>query len=30
MIKKVSHIGIGAGNIEEARSFFKENFGLAS
>lgn len=30
MIKKVSHIGIGVENLEEARSFFKENFALAS
>jgi catechol 2,3-dioxygenase-like lactoylglutathione lyase family enzyme len=30
MIKKVSHIGIGVRNLEEARSFFKENFALAS
>jgi methylmalonyl-CoA epimerase len=30
MIKKVSHIGIGVENLEEARSFFKEHFALAS
>ena len=30
MIKKVSHIGIGVENLEQARSFFKENFALAS
>jgi methylmalonyl-CoA epimerase len=30
MIKKVSHIGIGVENLEEARAFFKENFALPS
>jgi methylmalonyl-CoA/ethylmalonyl-CoA epimerase len=30
MIKKVSHIGIGVENLEEARTFFKENFSLPS
>ena len=30
MIKKVSHIGIGVENLEEARIFFKENFSLPS
>jgi methylmalonyl-CoA/ethylmalonyl-CoA epimerase len=30
MIKRVSHIGIGVENLEEARSFFKENFALSS
>ena len=30
MIKKVNHIGIGVRNLEEARSFFKENFAPAS
>lgn len=30
MIKKVSHIGLAVENIEEARTFFKENFGLAN
>jgi methylmalonyl-CoA epimerase len=30
MIKKVSHIGIGVENLEEARNFFKENFALPS
>ena len=28
MIKKVSHIGIGVENLDEARAFFKENFAL--
>jgi methylmalonyl-CoA/ethylmalonyl-CoA epimerase len=30
MIRKVSHIGIGVENLEEARAFFKENFSLPS
>ena len=30
MIKKVSHVGIGVENLEEARAFFKENFSLSS
>lgn len=30
MIKKVSHIGIGVENLEEAREFFQENFQLSS
>ncbi len=30
MILRVSHIGIGVENLEEARSFFKENFSLPS
>ena len=30
MIKKVSHIGIGVENLEEARAFFRENFALPS
>ncbi len=28
MIKKVSHIGLAVENLEEARTFFRENFGL--
>lgn len=28
MIKKVSHIGLAVENLEEARTFFAENFGL--
>jgi methylmalonyl-CoA epimerase len=28
MIKKISHIGIAIDNLDEARSFFKENFAL--
>ena len=28
MIKKVSHIGLAVDNLEEARTFFKENFAL--
>jgi len=30
MIKKVSHIGIAVDNLEEARAFFSENFGLST
>ena len=30
MIKKVSHIGIAVGNLEQARAFFRENFGLST
>ncbi len=30
MIRKVSHVGIGVQNLEEARAFFKENFALPS
>ncbi len=30
MIKKVSHIGIGVENLEEARAFFRDNFSLPS
>jgi methylmalonyl-CoA epimerase len=30
MIKKVSHVGIGVENLEEARAFFRENFSLPS
>jgi methylmalonyl-CoA epimerase len=30
MIKKVSHIGLAVENLEEARSFFEENFDLAN
>jgi methylmalonyl-CoA epimerase len=30
MIKKVSHIGLAVDNLEEARSFFSENFGLST
>ncbi|MBW1941562.1 MAG: methylmalonyl-CoA epimerase [Deltaproteobacteria bacterium] len=29
MIKKVSHIGLAVNNLEEARTFFRENFGLS-
>ena len=28
MIKKISHIGLAVDEIEEARTFFKENFGF--
>ena len=28
MIKKVSHIGLAVDNLEKARTFFSENFGL--
>jgi methylmalonyl-CoA epimerase len=30
MIKKVSHIGVAVDNLEEARTFFSENFGLST
>ena len=30
MIKKVSHIGLAVDNLEEARAFFSENFGLST
>jgi methylmalonyl-CoA epimerase len=30
MIKKVSHIGLAVDNLEEARRFFSENFGLST
>ena len=30
MIKKVSHIGLAVDNLEEARTFFSENFGLST
>ena len=30
MIKKVSHIGLAVGNLEDARTFFEENFSLPS
>lgn len=30
MIKKVNHIGLAVGNLEEARTFFEENFSLPS
>ena len=30
MIRKVSHVGIGVQNLEEARAFFRENFALPS
>jgi methylmalonyl-CoA epimerase len=29
MIKKISHIGLAVDNLEEARSFFKDTFGLS-
>jgi methylmalonyl-CoA/ethylmalonyl-CoA epimerase len=29
MIKKISHIGLAVENLEEASSFFQENFGLS-
>jgi len=29
MIKKISHIGLAVENLEEASSFFRENFGLS-
>jgi len=29
MIKKISHIGLAVDEIEKARTFFKENFGLS-
>ena len=29
MVKKVSHIGLAVNNLEEARTFFRENFGLS-
>ena len=28
MIKKISHIGLAVNNLEEARTFFRENFAL--
>ena len=28
MIKKISHIGLAVDNLDEARTFFKENFGF--
>jgi methylmalonyl-CoA/ethylmalonyl-CoA epimerase len=30
MIKKVSHIGLAVSNLDEARSFFQENFKLST
>jgi methylmalonyl-CoA/ethylmalonyl-CoA epimerase len=30
MIRKVSHVGIGVQNLEEARAFFREHFALNS
>jgi methylmalonyl-CoA epimerase len=30
MIKKVSHIGLAVDNLEGARAFFSENFGLST
>jgi methylmalonyl-CoA epimerase len=30
MIRKISHIGLAVGNLEEAQTFFRENFGLSS
>ena len=30
VIKKISHIGVAVENLNEARTFFRENFGLAS
>jgi methylmalonyl-CoA epimerase len=29
MIKKITHIGLAVDNLEEARTFFQNNFGLA-
>ncbi len=30
MIKKISHIGLAVNNLDEARTFFRENFALHS
>lgn len=30
MIKKVSHIGLAVENLDEARDFFKDNFGFST
>ena len=30
MIRKVSHIGLAVENLDEARAFFKENFGFST